>query len=114
MNTHFFKIILVIFTLSISSLSFAKEASIKILSPADGATLLQSAKNRINFEATPGIKGDHLHLYVNDKDPVVLQQLNGQYTFPKLEAGNKDICLKMVDKYHTPIGVDKCIKVKVE
>lgn len=104
-----------IFTLLLFSyLAISKEASIKILSPLDGETLFRSAKNRINFEASPGLTGDHIHLYIDDKDPVVLHQLNGNYTFPKLEAGNRDICLKLVDKNHTPIGVDKCVKVKVE
>ena len=35
----------------------------------------------------------------------------GTYTIDSLKAGAHNVCIKVVDKSHTPIGVEKCIKV---
>ena len=72
------------------------------------------AQNKISYEVIPGPKGDHTHLYVDNKEVAVLRQLKGSHTFEALAAGNHDICIKVVTKNHTPIGVEKCVKVKVE
>lgn len=114
MNTNIFKTAFVLLTLSIAPQTFSKEASLQILSPRDGAKLMSKNDNLIKFEATPGPKGDHVHIYVDDKDPIVLRQLKGQYAFKNLEVGTRNICIKLVDKNHTPVGVEKCIKVNVE
>ncbi len=72
------------------------------------------AQNKISYEVIPGPKGDHTHLYLDSKEVAVLRQLKGSHTFETLAEGNHDICIKVVNKNHTPIGVEKCIKVKVE
>jgi hypothetical protein len=100
--------------LAFSPAALAEEASVKILSPADGAKLDAMAQNRISFEVVPGPKGDHTHLYVDGKETAILRELKGSHTFETLSAGKHDICIKVVNKNHTPIGVEKCIKVKVE
>lgn len=100
--------------LAFASAAFAEEASVRITSPADGAKLDAMAQNRISYEVVPGPKGDHTHLYVDGKETAILRQLKGSHTFETLSAGNHDICIKVVNKNHTPIGVEKCIKVKVE
>ncbi len=101
-------------SLTFGAVAFAQEASVKILSPADGAKLDSMDQNKISYEVIPGPKGDHTHLYINSKEVAILRQLKGSHTFETLAAGNHDICIKVVNKNHTPIGVDKCIKVKVE
>lgn len=97
-----------------ASPAFSDEASIKITAPADGAKLDAMAQNKMTYEVVPGPKGDHVHVYVDGKEQAVLRQLKGSYTFETMTAGAHDICIKIVNKGHTPIGVDKCIKVKVE
>lgn len=92
----------------------AEEATVTILEPADNARLDATSKNRIVYEVTPGPKGDHTHLYVDGKELAVLRQLKGTHVLEALAPGNRELCIKVVNKSHTPIGVEKCIKVKVE
>lgn len=99
--------------LACSQVSLAQEASVKIISPAQGATLDAMAQNKIVYEVVAGPKGDHTHLYVDGKEVAVLRQLKGSYTFESLAPGQRDICIKVVNKGHTPIGVEQCVKVSV-
>ncbi len=92
----------------------ADEGSVTILAPADGATLDAMAQNRIEYDVVPGPRGDHVHLYVDDKEAAILRQLKGTYTLDTLEPGEHQICVKVVNKNHTPIGLEKCVSVKVQ
>lgn len=94
-------------------MSFAQNTSVKITSPADGSQLNAAAKNMIDYEVVPGPNGDHVHLYVDNKEAAILRQLKGSYALGSLPPGKHDICIKVVNKGHTPIGVDQCIKVTV-
>ncbi len=100
--------------LGVSAPALAVEASVSIMSPAEGAKLDAMAQNKISYEVVPGPKGDHVHLYVDGKEAAVLRQLKGSYTLETLAAGNREICIKVVEKNHTPIGVEKCVKVTVQ
>ena len=99
--------------LACAQFSLAEEASVKITAPADGAKLDAMAQNKLVFEVMPGPKGDHSHLYVDEKEVGILRQLKGSYALAKLSPGQHDICVKVVDKGHTPIGVEQCVKVTV-
>ncbi len=105
--------ILVAALLAYSQISLAEDASIKITSPADGAKLDAMAQNMVVYEVMPGPKGDHVHLYVDNKQAAILRQLKGSYALETLAPGKHDICIKVVDKGHTPIGVEQCVKVTV-
>ena|ERR1039457_2816585 len=108
MNT--LKIMLLTCALGVSGAVLAEDASVKISSPADGAKV-GTMGIAVNYEVMPGPKGDHVHLYIDDSEAKVLRQLKGTYTIDSLKAGPHNLCIKVVDKSHTPIGVEKCIKV---
>lgn len=91
--------------------AIAAEATVTILSPADGAKLDAMAQTRVEYVVEPGPKGDHTHLYVDGKEAAVLRALKGSHTLETMAPGNHEICIKVVNKSHTPIGVEKCIKV---
>lgn len=91
--------------------AFSGEASVNILSPAEGAKLVASARNKITYDVTPGPRGDHTHLYVDGAEAAVLRKLKSDYDLKPLARGDHDICIKVVDKGHTPIGVERCVKV---
>jgi hypothetical protein len=91
----------------------AENASVIISSPADGAQLAAMAENKVVYEVMPGPMGDHTHLYVDNKEVAVLRQLKGSHALTGLAAGAHAICIKVVNKGHTPIGVEQCIKVNV-
>lgn len=95
-------------------LVLADDASVKISSPAEGAKLSKTAQVKINYDVTPGPKGDHTHIYLDGEQVDVLHKLKGIYALDAPAAGKHDICIKVVNRNHTPIGVEQCIKVSVE
>jgi hypothetical protein len=92
----------------------AADSTIEITSPADGAKLDAMEQNRIEYSVTLGSGADHIHVYVDGKEAALLRQVKGSYTMETLTLGDHDVCIKLVNKNHTPIGVQRCIKVSVE
>lgn len=99
---------------STASLAVAAEAKIDIIAPADGAKLDARAQSKLDYEVTLGGGGDHAHLYVDGKETGLLRQKKGSYTLDPMTRGMHEICARMVNKNHTPIGVERCIKVTAE
>lgn len=91
----------------------AAEPKIDIVSPVDGAKLDVMEQNKLDYSITPG-GGDHIHLYMDGKEAALLRQMKGSYTLESMAPGNHEICIKIVNKNHTPIGVERCIKVTAE
>lgn len=92
----------------------AAEPSVTVTAPADGAKLDAMEQNKIVYDVVPGPKGDHTHLYVDGKEVAILRELKGSYTLASLAPGKHAICIKVVNKAHTPIGVEKCIDVSLD
>ncbi|MDD4975538.1 MAG: hypothetical protein PHY93_14355 [Bacteriovorax sp.] len=103
---------IILLILAMSSSAFAEIGSVKILSPKDGSIVRDTLK--MDYDVIPGPSGDHVHMYADGKEVDVIKKLKGQYTFKKLSSGKRELCIKIVDKGHTPIGVEKCIHVVVE
>lgn len=97
-----------------SAAALAAEGSVTIHAPADGATLDVMEQNRIDYEVAPGPGGDHVHLYVDGKEAAILRVLKGSYPLESLSPGRHELCVKVVNKNHTPIGVEKCIAVTAQ
>ena len=97
-----------------ASATAAVQASVQITAPANGAKLDAMEPARLVYQVTAGPSGDHVHVYVDDKEAGILRQLAGSYTLETLGTGPHTICIKVVNKAHVPIGVEKCIKVSVE
>ncbi|MGC2047401.1 MAG: Ig-like domain-containing protein [Gallionella sp.] len=95
-------------------LAMAAETKIEISSPADGAKLDAMEQNKIDYNVTLGNGADHIHVYVDGKEAALLRQTKGSYTMETLPPGNHELCIKIVNKNHTPIGVERCIKVEVQ
>lgn len=89
------------------------EASVKIQSPANGATLDALDENRLVYEVEPGPRGDHVHVYVDNREVGILRKLKGSYLLESMAAGKRNICVKVVNKAHVPIGVEQCVNVTV-
>lgn len=92
----------------------AAEPNVTISEPQDGATLDVMEQNQIAYSVTPGPKGDHVHVYIDDDEVDILRSLEGSYTLPSLEPGQRSVCVKVVNKAHVPIGVEDCVDVSVE
>jgi len=92
----------------------AEEAYVKITAPADGATLDSMEPTRLVYEVRPGAKGHHVHVFVDGREVGILRQLQGSYTLETLSPGQRTVCIKVVNRAHVPIGVEQCVKVKVQ
>lgn len=90
------------------------KAYVKIAAPANGVKLDGMELTRLSYEVEPGPKGDHVHVYVDGKEVGILRQLKGSYTLESLAPGDRTLCVKVVNKAHVPIGVEQCVKVRVE
>lgn len=91
-------------------LTFADEGSVTITTPADGATLTANTEHTLSYEVNPGDNGDHVHIYVDDKEDI-LRELKGDYILPELAPGKHTIGIKVVNKNHTPTGLEQSITV---
>lgn len=103
--------------LALAALTLAAHSadpSVTIESPADGASIDAMAQTRLVYRVEPGPQGDHTHLYVDGKEAAILRSLKGSHTLATLAPGSHEICIKVVNKAHTPIGVENCIKVTVQ
>lgn len=114
MNTRCLHVVSLFAGIVLAHSALAADGTVTILSPQDGARLDAMAENSISYKVEPGPRGDHVHLYVDGGEAAILRRLEGSYTLPALAAGEREICIKVVNKGHTPIGVEQCVKVMVE
>lgn len=91
----------------------AAAPSVNIIAPSDGDTLDAMAQHRIHYEVEPGPRGDHVHLYVDEREVAILRELKGRYAIESLAPGKRTLCIKLVNRAHTPIGVQDCVAVTV-
>lgn len=94
--------------------AMAAEPAVEISAPLDGAKLNAMRQHTVEYDVTRGGRGDHIHLYVDGDEAATLRQAKGSYNIEYLAPGNHEICIKLVNKNHTPIGVQRCVKVAVE
>lgn len=92
----------------------AGEGYVKILAPADGARVQRMKPATLVYEANPGARGEHVHVYVDGREVGILRRLKGSYTLKPLSPGQRTVCIKVVNRAHVPIGVEQCIKLTVE
>ena len=89
-------------------------AKVDITFPADGAKLNTKAENKVDYNITLGGDGDHAHIYVDDRRIGMLRKMQGSYNIDYLDPGKREICIKIVNSSHTPIGVGRCVTVMAE
>jgi hypothetical protein len=111
---RYLSMLVVILTGFAAPLAVAAESKIEISAPIEGAKLDAKAQNKLDYNITLGNGGDHIHVYVDGKQAALLRQMKGSYTLDPLAQGSHDICIKIVNKNHTPVGVDRCVKVTAQ
>ena len=90
------------------------QGKVTITAPADGATLDALDEQRLVYEVDPGPRGDHVHVYLDGKEIDILRKLKGSYLLETPSGGRHDICIKVVNKAHVPVGIENCIQVTVK
>lgn len=94
-----------------ASIAAVEGASIKILSPSDGAHLDANEEYPLSYDVTPGKGGDHFHVWVDGKRGPGVHSNKGTYMLPKLTPGKHDIYIMIVTKDHVPTGPKRSIEV---
>ena len=90
------------------------QGKVTITAPANGATLDAMDENRLVYEVEPGPRGDHVHVYVDDKEVGILRKLKGSYALAGIDPGRREICVKVVNKGHVPVGIEQCVQVTMK
>lgn len=106
--------LLFVLGLNTATVAMADEPSVTITSPGDGTKLDVMEQHKLVYEVVPGPRGDHVHVYIDDVEVDILSELAGSYTLPSIGTGEHDICVRVVNKAHVPIGIEDCIKVSME
>ncbi len=94
--------------------AYAADGKVTISAPTKGAILDAMEENRVVYNVDPGPRGDHVHVYVDEQEVGILRQLKGSYLLESLASGQHDVCIKVVNKAHVPVGVQDCVKVTVK
>ena len=94
--------------------TLAAAASVTITAPSDGDTLDAMGSHRIHYQVDADPRGDHVHLYVDDREVAILRDLKGSYPIESLAPGKHTLCIKLVNRAHTPIGVEDCVRVTLK
>jgi hypothetical protein len=94
-----------------SASALAADGGVTISSPANGAMVSKDSNVELNYEATPGPDGDHLHLYLDGKRIDVIHSMKGTAKVGMLDPGKHQICLEVNTKGHIPTGAKACVDV---
>ncbi len=90
------------------------QGKVLITVPADNAILDAMDENRLVYEVDPGPRGDHVHVYIDGKEVGILRKLKGSYLLEAMPSGKRDLCVKVVNKAHVPVGIEQCVQVTVK
>ena len=108
------RILIPLFLTLFAGQALATEGKITINAPANGTLVSSTAKLPVSYDAVLGSKGDHLHLYVDDKRIDVLRQLKGSTELDMLKPGKHKICLTENTKWHMSTGLETCVEVMAQ
>ncbi len=89
----------------------ADEGKITILSPAEGTVIHPGDTVKVEYAAEMGPRGDHLHLYLDERRIDVLHQPKGTGEVRVLLPGAHQICLTINTGWHFSTGVKQCVNI---
>lgn len=107
-------ILKITFIIFFASFAVANQNKVEINSPLDGAKIKAQKKIDLTYDLTLGSGADHAHAYTDGKEVAILKKMKGSYSLAPVTPGKHEICVRLVNKNHTPIGVDRCINVVAE
>jgi hypothetical protein len=90
--------------------------SITISAPAKDA-VLGAMGNKVEFNVHLGPNGNHVHIYVDDQDPIVFRDVSHcpcSVALPKLSSGKHTIVIKEATSGHAMTGVQSSVTATVK
>ena len=98
----------------LASSAYAADGAITITSPANGATIQGNALNKLDFNVKLSPNGNHLHIYVDDGNPIIDRDIGHcpcSIDLPKLAPGKHVIAVKEATVSHALTGVESAVTV---
>lgn len=95
----------------------ADSGSITITSPANGAMLPSDSGNKLEFNVHLSPNGNHVHIYVDDQDPIVFRDVSHcpcSIKLPSLSSGKHTIVVKEATSGHAMTGVQASVTATVK
>lgn len=95
----------------------ATTGAITILSPVNGAELQSGEGNKLAFDVRLSPRGNHLHVYVDDMDPIIQRNVTRcpcDVMLPRLAPGKHTIVVKEATVSHAMTGVERSVTVSVK
>lgn len=103
---------------ALASPVFAADAgSITITSPANGAMLASGNGNKLDFNVHLGPNGNHVHIYIDDQNPIVYRDVAHcpcSIELPDLMSGKHTIVIKEATASHAMTGVQASVTATVK
>jgi hypothetical protein len=96
--------------------SAADSGSITIISPQDGA-VLKSGGNKLEYNVHLSPKGNHLHIYIDNQDPIIDRNVSNcpcSTNLPALAKGKHVIAVKEATANHVLTGLQSTVTVDVK
>ena len=103
--------------LASSVLAADSAGSITITSPANGAMLQSGSGNKLEFNVHLGPNGNHVHIYVDDQNPIVYRDVSHcpcNINLPDLSPGKHTIAVREATVSHAMTGVEGSVTVTVK
>lgn len=100
-----------------TALAADSPGSITITSPANDAVLQSATGNKLEFKVQLSPKGNHVHVYVDDQDPIVFRDVSRcpcSIALPKLSSGKHTIVVKEATSGHAMTGVQGSVTATVK
>ncbi len=97
--------------------SSSAAGSVSILTPKDGAVLASGSGVKLTYNVHLGPTGNHLHIYVDDKSPIIDRDVSGcpcSLTLPDMAAGSHQVAVKEATVNHHLTGVASVVKFTVK
>jgi hypothetical protein len=91
--------------------------SITITSPVNNAVLQSATGNKLEFNVHLSPNGNHVHVYVDDQDPIVFRDVSHcpcSIALPKLSSGKHTIVVKESTSSHAMTGVQSSVTATVK
>ena len=110
-------ICLALFALANPVLAADSAGSITITSPVNDAVLQSATGNKLEFNVHLSPNGNHVHVYVDDQDPIVFRDVSHcpcSIALPKLSSGKHTIVVKESTSSHAMTGVQSSVTATVK
>ncbi len=94
-----------------------KDGAITIMEPNQGQTLMGGSGIKLQYEVQLSSRGDHLHVYVDNGNPIIVRKVNGcpcSIDLPNLSPGMHMVHVREATSSHALTSVESDVSFTVK